>query len=264
MMKNRIFPGLAIAAMIVAGFGQPSFAQAPAERKEQPKSAFVKLINACEVKLPQPWKAGLDLSFKEGNLATDIRSGEKSSYRKISFTGKDLVLVKRTGSNSEAASVPASFEEGCFYTLLVCGMISGADDKIVAVVRKDFPADPAAERRGFARVNVINAISSFPITLKAGDKSKPLAPGQSIDEYFTGGEQSLDIAFSDQDRKERVAHNALALRPDNSYSAIIVNSTEGGNRPLVLKSCETMEIQETIKQEEEAKSDRKKVSGSPP
>ncbi len=251
------------AAFVLAIHATCPAQSAPSDAKEAPKTAFVKLINASEVNLPQPWKAGLDLTFKDVPLASDIRSGEKCSYRKIRFTGDDHVVVKLTGSKTEAARIPADFEAGCFYTLLIHGSISSNGENLQIKIRKDYPEDSALERKGQARVNVINAVSSFPLAVRISGSTRKVGPGESFDSFFPGGEQSLDLVFTGTNGVEKVRHNAISVQPDNSYSAVIANSPEGGYRPLLIKACETLEVREALKQEKDASDERKGASGAP-
>lgn len=258
-MKFRV----ALLITLAASLAVCSWAQEGGEKPDTPKSAYIKVVNACDVKLPEPWRAGLDLSFKDNILAADIRPGERCSYRKITFTGKDHINLRMTQTKTEATRVPATFEKGCFYTLVITGQVSETGTKVDATIRKDFPGDPGKERGGFARVNVINTITSFPVSVTS-DKGTPVSSDDGQKNfYFSGGEQPLTLKFKDVKGRDQTFKNSIIVEPDKNYSAIILNSTEGGNRPVVFKSCETDEMQDVMAQEKLAEEEKKQEQQQP-
>jgi len=220
---------------------------------EKPIDAYVKVINASEVTLPQPWRAGVNLSFKDNELVSDIRPGERCPYRKITFTGKDFVVLRMTEGKEDVVRVPANFEKGAFYTLIVTGMVSKAGPELKAIGRNDFPENPAQVRSTMARVNVINAISSFPISFAAGDSQlRPAAFGVPADKILPPGEQALKWSFNDHKGRPQSRTDAILLEAAQSYTIILRNSTEGGNRPVLFKSSESKEIRDLLARDKEA------------
>lgn len=257
---TRIFflEGILILCSLVSGL-----AQTDQEKPDSPKDAHVKIVNACEVTLPQPWKAGMDLAFKDAALSSDVRPGEKCPYRKISFTGKDNVSIRMTQTKAEVASIPADFEKGCFYTIILTGQVSESGGKIVPIIRKDFPQDPAVVHSGEAMVNVFNSISSFPLSISSGKAFAALAPATATTIYLPGGMQSVDVKYRDFKNKEQILRNKLVVQPGNTYSVIILNSSEGGNRPMIFKADDSDEQRDTVEQEASAEKDKKAKTSAP-
>lgn len=246
-MTKLLIVGVLLVAPVLA------FAQDQPEDDKKPKDAFVRIVNACTIEMREPWRAGLDLTFKDQPLAIDMRGAEAATYKRITFVGKDTVDVMATGKKSKLVAVPATFEKGGFYSIYLTGEISDAGYKVTPLVVTDFPVPPAKLRQGYARVNVFNAISTFPVKLQLDNGSTVKLAALSFTElYLTPGSHPYRIFFPYKSA-ERDMQGFLIVAANSGYSAIISASPEKADRPVMRLWGDSEQMQDAIeatKQEE--------------
>lgn len=219
-----------ILSLVVILSSGPSTAQ---EDARKPEKAFVRMINASTVTLKEPWKSGVDLVFKGQKLAEDIRAGEAARYRQISFTGKDTVEARATGQAGRVGSVPATFEKGAFYSIYLTGMVNDDGFHVTPLVVRDFPVPEGRARKGFARLGVFNAISTFPIKLRIDGKSpKVVPPGEFTEVFLPAGTHPYRVIFPYRD-SERDTQGFFVVTADSEFNAIISTSSEKPDRPTL-------------------------------
>jgi hypothetical protein len=228
-MKRTLLTGF---FFLMAGVSLSLHAQEE-ETKSTPEKAFVRIVNASTVILKEPWRSGVDLSFKDEKLATDVRGGEAASYRQISFTGKDTLEARATGQPTVVGSVPAKFDKEGFYSIYLTGTVSEDGFKIAPLVIKDFPVPSERKRKGFARVGVFNAVSSFPVKLQIDNGATTVLPPMVFTEvYLDPGNHPYRLKFPYK-TSERDVQGVFIVVPDSDYNAVIFASSEKPDRPVL-------------------------------
>jgi len=228
---------------------------APAQESapDKPKEGFVRIINACTVELKEPWRAGVDLTFKDQVLARDMRGGEGAAYKPITFVGKDAVDVMPTGQKTKVSSVPASFEKGGFYSILLTGMINEDGFKVAPLVVPDFPVPEAKIRQGFGRVKVLNAVTTFPVSLKLDDGTATRLEPLALTELFlTPGSHPYGLTFAYKGQP-REMQGFLTVTAGSQSTAVIFASPEKPDRPVLRLWDDSAQMRAALEAAEAAK-----------
>lgn len=212
---------LAIAATAIA--------QDPEE--EKPQAGFVRILNAATINMKEPWRAGLNLSFKDQTLAMDMRGGESAGYRQIMFRGKDTVDFIATQTNQKVGSVPASFQKDCFYTLLVTGTVTDAGFNLKPLVFKDFPIPDEKKREGMSLVRFFNGVDIFQIAIQL-DEDPPMriTPMTFREVYLPPGQHKLKVLFNHRGKVEEL-NSRLILTAGTMFTVVTMVSPETTDRP---------------------------------
>lgn len=244
--------------LISAFFVKAGFSQEPGPT---PTTASVTVINCAETSLPERWRASLDVQFKKEWLARDIRLGERSPYRQITYTGDGMLEIFLHGNPTAVLKVPVSFESGGMYSLLILGSIEANQAELRAKVIKEFPVEEGVIRPGLARLVIVNAISSYPILFSVGEDSPKLLPvGQDVSAYVKPGEHPISMWFPFKDGKPRRIVSAIIAEPNSSYTLAIYGSQERADRPAMFRSHSKEDKQNLDDEAEAAKESA--VSGS--
>jgi len=239
--------------------------QAQEESPEKPKQGFVRIINASTISLSEAWKAGVDLSFKDQVLARDMRGGEGAAYTPITFVGKDTVDVMPTGKTSKVGTVPAAFEAGGFYTILLTGAISDDGFKVTPVVSTDFPVPPAKVRQGYARIRMFNAITTFPVRLKMEEDGTvaSLPPLAFTELYLKPGAHSYRLIFPYKEQTREI-QGLFMVNANTEYTAVIFASPGRPNRPVSRLWDNSEQMRDALEAVEAAKKDTGESPEKPP
>lgn len=229
---------LYLVTALSAVVGASAQSEPSASDAEKPKDAFIKIVNACDTAQPERWRTGLDLTFKGSLIGRDIRAGERGPIGKISFTGKDVIEVYKSGESTRAlASVPATLKAGGFYTLVTFGNIEAELSNVRVIAVEEYPLAPASERPGQCRVVFLNTIASYPISLSVGkDAPRPLPFGEITEMFFSPGEVDLGIWFRDPKGEMRRLQSGLIAEAGGNYTAVIHPSAERSDRPSLFRA----------------------------
>ena len=200
---------------------------------DKPKDAYIKIINACDTTQPERWRTGLDLKFKGKPIGRDIRLGERGPIGKISFTGKDVIEVFRQGDDTQAlASVPALLKGGGFYTLVIMGQIGASSADLKVAVVEEYPLPPSSERPGLCRVDLLNAVQAYPVSLSIGkDPPQPLTFGERKEIFLPPGEIDLGLWFTDSKGVRQRLQAGMVAQAGGNITAVVHPSEERADRP---------------------------------
>ena len=239
--KSLISQSLLLAGVFILA----STAMAQDSDDEKPQAGFVRILNAATITMKEPWRAGLNLSFKDQPLAMDMRGGESGGYRQIMFRGKDTVDLTATQTNQKVGFVPASFQKDCFYTLLVTGRISDSGFNLKPLVVKDFPIPDEKKRPGSALVRFFNAVDLFIVSIKLDDNEPwSIAPMTFQENYLQPGEHKVKLLFNHRGSLQEI-NSRLILSPGSMFTVVVLVSPESPDRPT-LKSWNDSEQMKSI------------------
>jgi len=211
------------------------FAQSP-EPEETPRDALIKIINACNTSQSERWKTGIDLAFKDIQIGSDIRIGERGPLGKITFVGRDTIDIYRHGDTQrKIASIPAKLDAKSLYSLVVVGSIEEASASVDIVVIREDPLPERSKVPGKARVLFVNGVDDYQIGVSFGNSApQVLAPLQQLESFHDPGELDLGLWFTDSNGKKQRIQSGILLSQNESITAVIYASAERGDRPSLL------------------------------
>ncbi|MEI6033482.1 MAG: hypothetical protein WCS65_04255 [Verrucomicrobiae bacterium] len=213
-------------------------AQAPAAKSERSSEATVKILNVCDTAQLERWRTGLDLKFMGRAIGKDIRLGESGPAGKISFAGKDSLEVFRHGPDAPPlARVPANFKPGGKYAFVIMGQLDAGSAALEVRAIEEFPIPPESLRPGRCRVQILNAVQKFPVTLEIlQQKSAPMAFGEIRELFFLPGKLDLALLFPDARGETARIPASLLAKAGDSYTLVIHPSAERPDRPDLARS----------------------------
>lgn len=202
---------------------------------EKPQDGYVRVINAATVLMSEPWKSGVDLVFKEEPLAIDMRGGEGATYRKITSVGRDSVDVISAQTKRKLASVPASFNEGAFYSIIVSGLMRDTAGELKPLIIKDYPITEEKEKAlaGRSLVRVFNGVGTFPVKLQIeGGFSETLKPLEVREIPLASGTYQYRLLFP-YEKSQREIRGLLTVGEGGLFTALVYASPEKPDRPVM-------------------------------
>lgn len=256
-MKLCIFlaAALCVAASSFAQDGQKT--KGSNKKSKKLEDAYVRVINASTIAPNEPGHLGVDLYFKDRALATDMRGGEASGYRKIRFEGSDRVDVKKTGEAKLLASVPATFEAGAFYSIYVTGELSSQASALTPYIIKDKPLPAGKSRKGFAHILLFNAVSNFPVEMSVSEgRPSKLPILKETDYYLRPGSHNYKLLFPYKKTKAEML-GKLILQANSSYTVLVFPSTEKPDRPVLRLLNNSDQINDIYEQEKAVEEEAK-------
>lgn len=243
-MAKKSLNALTRLFILLLAIASTAIAQDPEE--EKPQAGFVRILNAATINMKEPWRAGLNLSFKDQPLAMDMRGGESAGYRQIMFRGKDMVDFIATQTNQKVGSVPASFQKDCFYTLLVTGTITDAGFKIKPLVFKDFPIPDEKKREGMSLVRFFNGVDIFQIAIQL-DENPPLiiTPMTFSEVYLRPGQHKVKVSFNHRGKVEEL-NSRIIVTAGTMFTVVAMVSPETTDRPTLKAWDDTEQMKNTL------------------
>lgn len=224
---------------------------------EKPKTAFIRIINACDTSQSQRWLTGLDLQFKEHPIGRDIRLGERGPIGRIDYNSRDFVEVFRSGNHSKPLTkIPASFQANGFYTLVVFGNIEASMSNVNVEVIENYPMPLNDKKPSQCRIVFFNAVKAYPVSLSIGNnETKSLEFGKKFETFLPPGEFDVGIWFKDREGNIRRLQSGMIVDAGGNYTAIIHPSEERGDRPALFKVNTTEDRRNVIESTKENQKD---------
>jgi hypothetical protein len=221
--------------------------------EEKPQDGFVRVINAATVMMQEPWRSGVDLAFKDQVLAVDMRGGEGATYRKITSVGRDRLEVISTGSKKSLVSIPATFNKGAFYTIVVSGPMRDTTSSLKPFIIKDYPL--AEEKQSLlktsALVRIFNGVGTFPVRLQIETGfSEVLNPLGSREIQLPSGTHQYRLLFPYKD-SQREMRGVFMVNAGSLYTAIVYASPEKPDRPVMRIWNDSEQISDAMEAEAE-------------
>jgi hypothetical protein len=229
-----------------------------AEEQENPKSAFVKIFNAALRNGVERWETGLDLTFREQKLASDVRSGEGGLVRQITYKSKDTVDVhrhreflsnKRPASSRPAAQLATTFDPVSIHLLVVHGELGPNGEKLRINVIKEFPVPDEVMQSGKARFSVANFRPGKPVFLAIGSMPPLELPYMGQHEFFLEPNE-VEIFLIHKKPSDTEFRRQLTLfkfEGDRNYTGIIAPAVEITDRPIFRISDSNQEWSDILK-----------------
>jgi hypothetical protein len=227
-----------VAVLSASGPAVAQRAASGADKKDQPKDAWIKILNVCDTAQPERWRTGLDLRFQDQTIGGDIRIGETGPVGKIAFTGKDFIEVFRHGTDAEPlVRVPANLKAGGHYSLVIMGELNAGSANLDVRVIEEYPIPQESLRPGHCRVQLLNAVQKFPVAVEINrQKLAPIAFGEIREVFLLPGEMDIGLVFTDARGETRRLQSGLVARPGDHYTAVIHPSAERSDRPDLFRA----------------------------
>ena len=222
-----------VAVLSASGPAVAQRAASGADKKDQPKDAWIKILNVCDTAQPERWRTGLDLRFQDQTIGRDIRLGETGPAGEIAFTGKDFIEVFRHGTDAHPlARVPANLNAGGHYTLVIMGELEVGSANLDVRVIEEYPIPQESLRQGQCRVQLLNAVQKFPVAVEINkQKLAPMAFKEIREVFLLPGEMDIGLLFTDARGETRRLQSGLVAKPGDHYTAVIHPSAERSDRP---------------------------------
>jgi hypothetical protein len=226
---------LVVAGVVLAG--SPGAAQPESTTPFDPeKVAFVSFVNACSTDLAERWRASVDVYFRGIPLCRDLRIGESSLLRQVENDGEGSLEIRRSGTDSILARIPASIRPKTFNTVVVTGSIGSAASAVEAVVLRDFPLPESQQSKDRARLVIVSGIRDYPTKVSIGGQEfANLQPGAVREVFVQPGEKEIKMFFSDKKLGpgEFNTSSGLLAEPGRSYNVFFFDSPSKPGRPRV-------------------------------
>ncbi|MFV0415464.1 MAG: hypothetical protein ACK5NG_03770 [Chthoniobacterales bacterium] len=235
--------------------------------KEEPSVAYIKILNACDTNQSERWKTGLNLTFNEETLGSDVRIGEIGLLARVSSTSKDELSIFRSDVSGKSVGtqalekIPAKFQEGGLYTAVVLGDIEENSANLQLQVLQQYPIPPQSKRPGKCRVVLLNAISKFPVSVDiAGGNPQQLAFNKPSEFFINPGEVNIGLNFKDKRGKDQRIQSGLVAQAGGNIIAVVLYPAERGDRPTLRRFDVSQDLErvEQIKATQEELAAKKK------
>lgn len=228
------------------------------------KVALVSFVNACSTDLAERWRASVDVYFRGIPLCRDLRIGEYSLLREVENDSEGSLEIRRSGTDSILARIPASIRPKTFNTVVVTGSIGSAASGVEAVVLRDFPLPESQQSKDRARLVIVSGIRDYPTKVSIGGQEfANLQPGTVSEVFVQPGEKEIKMFFRDTKLGpgEFNTSSGLLAEPGRSYNVFFFDSPRKPGRPRVLVTDVTQLRRDFIDAANAAQEDAQEEAG---
>jgi len=254
---------LVVAGVVLAGSSGAAQPESTAPFDPE-KVALVSFVNACSTDLAERWRASVDVYFRGIPLCRDLRIGEYSLLREVENDGEGSLEIRRSGTDSILARIPASIRPKTFNTVVVTGSIGSAASAVEAVVLRDFPLPESQQSKDRARLVIVSGIRDYPTKVSIGGQEfANLQPGTVSEVFVQPGEKEIKMFFRDTKLGpgEFNTSSGLLAEPGRSYNVFFFDSPRKPGRPRVLVTDVTQLRRDFIDAANAAQEDAQEEAG---